>query len=180
MLDPVTIRMTQDDEIDAALLAHSKALCFSAFGDRFDESDWKHTFGGIRVLLFEDAELIGHAAIVPRCIHINDEEFNTGYVEGVAIRTEKRRLGIGSKIMQGVANPLAEEFDFGVLSTAHPTFYARLGWDHWAGPSFVLKGTDLVRTPEGDAGLMVLRNQTLAGLSLTESITCHERDGDDW
>lgn len=47
-------------------------------------------------------------------------------------------------------------------------------------PSFVLKGTNLVRTPNEDHGLIVLRNAKLAGLSLTESITCHERDGHDW
>jgi aminoglycoside 2'-N-acetyltransferase I len=180
MLDPVTIRINRDEEIDADLLAKSKMLCFSSFGNRFKASDWEHTLGGTRVLLFEGAELLGHAAIVPRCIHINDEEFNVGYVEGVAIRTGKQRVGSGTKIMQEVATHLFDQFDLGVLYTLHPTFYTRLGWEHWAGPSFVLQRTNLVRTPDDDTGLMVLRPAKLAGLSLTESITCHERDGDDW
>ncbi len=180
MLDPVTIKVIRDEEIDADLLADSRMVCFSAFGHRFDETDWEHTFGGLRILLLRGAELIGHAAIVPRCIHIKDKEINAGYVEGVAVQTERQRQGLGSKIMKEVANQLSSKFDLGVLSTTHPSLYARLGWELWAGPSYVLKGTNLVRTPDEDHGLMVLRSPTLVGLASTESITCHERDGDDW
>ena len=182
MLDPITIRMFQDREIDFDLLADSKTLCFSAFGNNFNETDWQHTFGGIRVLLFQGAQLMGHAAVVPRCIHIDNEEVNAGYVEAVAVRTERQRQGIGSKVMQDVANSLFDEFDLGVLSTGKHSFYARFGWELWAGPTFVLKATDGVRTPDENfgGGLMVLRDSTFASLSLTESITCHERDGDNW
>jgi aminoglycoside 2'-N-acetyltransferase I len=182
MLDPITIKVIEDREIDADLLAESKTLCFSAFGDSFNESDWKHTFGGIRVLLFQGAQLLGHAAIVPRCIHIENEEIDAGYVEAVAVRLEQQRQGLGSKVMREVADALFDEFDLGVLSTGKHSFYARFGWELWAGPTFVLKATGQVRTLDENfgGGLMVLRDSRFASLSLTESITCHERDGDNW
>ena len=174
--------MIQDRKIDAGLLADSKSLCFSAFGNRFNETDWQHTFGGIRFLLFQGTELMGHAAVVPRCIHIDNEIINAGYVEGVVVRTERQRQGIGSKVMQEVTNFIFDEFGFGGLSTGKHSFYARFGWELWPGPTFVLKGTDQVRTPEENfgGGLMVLRDSKFASLSLTESIACHERDGDNW
>jgi aminoglycoside 2'-N-acetyltransferase I len=182
MGDPITIRKMQDREIDAYLLADAKSLCFSAFGSRFHETDWQHTFGGTRILLFEGAELRGHAAIVPRCIHINENEINVGYIEGVAVRTERQRLGLGSKIMHEIGSALFEEFSLGVLSTGKHTFYEQFGWELWTGPTCVLKGLDLIPTPDENfgGGLMVLRDSKFASLSLNESLTCHERDGDDW
>ena len=49
-----------------------------------------------------------------------------------------------------------------------------------AGPSFVLRAENIVRTPDEDGGLMVQRTPALASTSLTKVITCQELDGDDW
>jgi hypothetical protein len=66
------------------------------------------------------------------------------------------------------------------LSTSRQSFYARLGWERWRGPSYVRHGEQLIRTADEDAGLMVLRAGASAGPALTASITCDARRGDDW
>jgi hypothetical protein len=41
-------------------------------------------------------------------------------------------------------------------------------------------GDDLVRTPDEDAGIMVLRFGPSAGVDLAAPISCEARTGDDW
>ena len=70
--------------------------------------------------------------------------------------------------------------DLGALSTGSPGFYGRLGWERWRGPTYVRRGDDLVRTPDEDAGIMVLRFGPSAGVDLAAPISSEARAGDDW
>jgi aminoglycoside 2'-N-acetyltransferase I len=80
------------------------------------------------------------------------------------------------------ANAILERdgFEVGVLSTSRRSFYSRLGWEPWQGPSFVRYADGLVRTPDEDDGLMVLRVSATPALDPTWPITCDARSGDDW
>lgn len=71
-------------------------------------------------------------------------------------------------------------FDLGVLSTEHHSFYERLGWERWQGPTFVIRNRKRTRTPDEDDGIMVLRFGPGAELSLRDPIACWSRRGDDW
>jgi hypothetical protein len=82
--------------------------------------------------------------------------------------------------MTEVNEIVRSQFAFGVLSTSRQTFYARLGWEPWQGPSYVQDGPRLIRTLDEDSGLMVLRFGPTADLDRTASITCETRPGDDW
>ncbi|MFZ0322825.1 MAG: GNAT family N-acetyltransferase [Actinomycetes bacterium] len=190
--DGVEAVVLDDGDVDPRLRHAVRALCFSAFGARFSDDDWDHTCGGVRCLLLDrpdgtdatDAtdgvEVIGHAAVVLRRIQGGDRVFDTGYVEGVAVRPGRQRRGLGTRLMTLVTEQVQEHFELGALSTGRHSFYSSVGWERWAGPSFVRRGQDVTRTEDEDAGLMVLRFGPSAGVSLGSAITCESRSGDDW
>ena len=71
-------------------------------------------------------------------------------------------------------------FEMGALSTGRQDFYARIGWERWAGPSFVRQGAEEIRTEGDDGGLMVLRFGPSEGIDLAAPISCEHRNGDVW
>jgi aminoglycoside 2'-N-acetyltransferase I len=153
----------------------------AAFGGDFEEDDWHHTLGGKRVVVFDGSAPVAHAAVVPRLIHIGGRPFHAGYVEAVATRPDKQRLGLGGLVMRRATRLVRATYDLGALSTGAPIFYERFGWERWRGPTFVRQADrTLVRTPDEDDGVMVLRVGPAAGLDITLPIACEPRSGDAW
>jgi aminoglycoside 2'-N-acetyltransferase I len=169
-----------DADLDDEVRQASRALVFEAFGDRFTRDDWDHATGGWRIVLLDGSAVVAHAAVVPRRLMVGRSPVAAGYVEAVATRRELQGTGAGSAVMAAVAGVIGSEFELGALSTSRTSFYARLGWESWRGPSYVRNGSVVLRTAEEDAGLMVLRFGELADVDLTSSITCDSRAGDDW
>ncbi len=179
--DDITTTVVTDDEIDPGLLVAARGVCATTFGDRFSGDDWDHTFGGVRLLLFDEGLLVGHAAVVPRRIGFGELTLRAGYVEGVAVLPESQGRGLGSRLMRAANTVIGRDgAEVGVLSTSRRSFYERLGWEPWQGPSFVRRADALVRTPDEDDGLMVLRVSAAPALTSTWPITCDARPGDDW
>ncbi len=179
--DDITTTVVTDDEIDPGLLLAARGICDTTFGDSFSSDDWDHTLGGVRLLLFDEGLLVGHAAVVPRRVTFGELTLRAGYVEGVAVVPEAQGRGLGSRLMRAVDAILERGgSEVGVLSTSRRSFYARLGWEPWQGPSFVRYADALVRTPDEDDGLMVLRVDATPSLELAWPITCDARPGDDW
>ncbi|MGC9316986.1 MAG: GNAT family N-acetyltransferase [Armatimonadota bacterium] len=78
--------------------------------------------------------LVGHAGILPREIRWRDQRLRVGLIGGVCCRKELRGGGIGTLAMEDAARRMAElDLHFGVLWTASPGFYQRLGWRHAGG-----------------------------------------------
>lgn len=153
-----------------------RALLDAAFDD-FSEHDWQHCLGGLHVLLWDGAGLLGHAALVPRTLWCGDRELRVGYVEGVAVRADARRRGHGGALMAAVED--CRSYDLLALSAA-PTalrFYLGRGWQVWRGPTSVRAPSGVLRTPEDDGGVLVLRP---GELDLDAGLTCDWREGDVW
>ena len=163
-----------------ALLDEVRALLDTAFGNDFSDDDWAHTLGGWHAAVIEDGRLIAHAAVVTRTLWVDDQEFATGYVEGVATAPERQGEGLGSLVMSGANDIITATFELGALSTDRHRFYERLGWERWSGPTFVVDGAARRRTPEEDDGIMVLRFGPSEAIDLGAPIVCQARDGDDW
>ena len=158
-----------------------RALLDAAFDGDFSDDDWDHTQGGVHVLVTgEDDEVVGHAAVVPRTIMIGKDEFDAGYVDGVATAPGMQRNGIGTNAMNEVNQILETFFEIGVLSTSQHGFYERVGWERWQGPTFVRDGDARFRTHDEDDGIMVFRFGSSAGLDPTLPIMCENRAGDAW
>jgi len=161
-------------------LAEIRRLVVSAFEEDFSEEDWEHSLGGWHVVAFDNDVVIAHAAVVPRVVEVADRSFRTGYVEAVATDPARQHEGLGSSIMIEVARLVRGTFEMGALSTALHDFYARLGWERWQGPTYVRRGSQLVRTEAEDDGIMVLRFGRSKDVDVSAAISCEARTGDDW
>lgn len=146
----------------------------------FSDADWAHALGGIHVLLELDGEIVGHAAVVEREIHIGDRRLRTGYVESVATAPASQGSGLGTVVMEEVGRHIRDTFEFGALGTGAHHFYERLGWTRWAGSTFVRAPGGLQATPGEDGNVMVLRTPSTPPLDLRAPITCDWRAGDVW
>ena len=71
-------------ELDAATLTAARALLYDVFDDMTDH-DWEHALGGVHALVWEGADLIGHASVIQRRLLNGGLALRTGYVEGVGV-----------------------------------------------------------------------------------------------
>ncbi len=164
----------------ASLLRQVRDLLESAFAGEFSGDDWEHTLGGWHVVVVDAGAVVAHAAVVGRTLEVDGRSFRTGYVEGVATTPGRHGQGLGSLAMSAATDVVRREFELGALSTGRHSFYERLGWQRWRGPTFVRHGRQLIRTPDEDDGVMVLRFGRSHDVDLNGSISCDARAGDDW
>ena len=175
------LRVLADDNTPTELLEAVRELTFAAFDGRFDEHDWEHTYGGHRVVVFDGTVPVAAAAVVRRELVVGEATYSVGYVEGVATAPGRDGQGLGSEVMATVGDLVRNRYELGALSTSRHTFYERLGWERWRGPTYVRHDDGrLERTPDDDGGVLVLRCATTEELDLTASLSCEPRAGDDW
>lgn len=89
-----------------------RALMELAFGDdeeeRFEDADWEHAIGGAYVVLDLDGEIVAHAAVVERELHVAGRPLRTGYVEAVATAPDRQGEGHGTRVMAEIGAIIAE------------------------------------------------------------------------
>jgi aminoglycoside 2'-N-acetyltransferase I len=165
-------------------VAAIRDLLEAAFGpdeeERFTEDDWQHAVGGVHFVLDLDGEIVAHASVVERELHVDGRPLRTGYVEAVATAPRRQGKGYGSLVMADVAAYIEERFELGALGTGSQHFYERLGWRTWRGPSFVRTAIGPQRTPDDDGSILVLATPSSPALDVTASISCEFRAGDVW
>lgn len=157
-----------------------RQLLDRAFEGAFTDTDWEHTLGGHHVMLFENEELIAHASVVARNIEVADRSFHTGYLEGVATHPAHQGRGYGAQVVTTANGLVRQGYELGVLSTDRHSFYLRLDWERWQGPTYARDGSRRLRTADDDGGVMVLRFGPSATVDVTTAITCEARPGDYW
>lgn len=157
-----------------------RELLEGVFGDEFEESDWEHCLGGMHVLAYDGGSLIGHAAVVMRRMLHGARALRCGYVEGVAVRGDRQRGGVGRALMEEVARIVTGAYDLGALGTTDEgrRLYEQAGWERWRGPLRALTPDGVVDTPDEAGGVYVLC--AAAPLDLDAPLTCDWRDGDVW
>jgi aminoglycoside 2'-N-acetyltransferase I len=160
-----------------------RELVWAAFPtgeEGFSEDDWEHSLGGTHFVLELDGEIVAHASVVERELHIDGRPLRTGYVEAVATAPDRQGRGLGSVVMGDVTSYIRETFELGALGTGRVSFYERLGWLVWKGPSSVRTADGLRRTPEDDGYILVLPTPASPPLDLTAPTSCDWRPGDVW
>lgn len=183
--DRLRLRRLASSELTAAEVRAIRALMEVAFGsegeeERFSEDDWQHALGGVHFVLELDGEIVAHAAVVERRLFVAGQPLRAGYVEAVATSPDHQGAGLGSIVMTDVTEYIREGFELGGLGTGRQSFYGRLGWRIWTGPSAVRTLDGERRTPVDDGYIMVLETPTSPPLDLAAPISCEERPGDDW
>ena len=176
----IEVHTAHTSELDIATLKAIRVLLHEAYEGDMSDHDWDHTLGGMHALVWEAGVLVGHGAVVQRRLLHGGRALRTGYVEGVAVRADRRGLGYGAAVMDVLESVLRAAYDVGALSASEDglTFYAARGWQVWRGPSSVLTPTGVERTDDEDGGIFVL--PVGVPLDLTGGLTCDWRDGDVW
>ena len=109
----VEVVVAEDDGWDRELLAAVRAMTFAAFTGRFDEHDWEHTFGGVRVVALADGVPVAAGAVVPRTLLVGEREVTVGYVEGVATAPDRQGSGLGTAVMRAVGEVVRDRYELG-------------------------------------------------------------------
>lgn len=143
-------------------------LCTDAF--EVDYSPFLKSFGQCTHLLgFLGSELISHALWLPRPLSIAGTWLsNAAYIEAMATKEGYEGRGYGSAVMRRVHEEI-RSYEIAALSTSVPEWYERLGWKRWRGPRLILRGAEIIPTPDDDVmvyapsgGVTHDVNQTLA------------------
>ncbi len=178
------LRSLSTDELTQDEIAVIRELLIDAFGadeeERFEEDDWQHAIGGMHFLAEVEGEIVAHASVVEREIHVHDRPLRTGYVEAVATAPPHQGKGIGTRVMRDVGSYIGSRFQLGVLGTGSQGFYERLGWRTWRGPSAVRMSDGLRATPDDDGYILVLTTPFSPALDPDAAISCEWRPGDVW
>jgi aminoglycoside 2'-N-acetyltransferase I len=110
-------------DLDAATLTAARALLYDVFDDMTDQ-DWEHALGGMHALVWEGAELVGHASVIQRRLLNGGRALRTGYVEGVGVRADRRGRGYGAAMMDALERVVRGAYELGALAGtvlgAHP------------------------------------------------------------
>jgi aminoglycoside 2'-N-acetyltransferase I len=167
-------------QLDAAVLRAGRDLLQDVFAGELTDDDWEHCLGGLHALLWEDGELIGHAALIQRRLLHGGRSLRTGYVEGVGVRADRRRRGHGATVMEALEQVARRAYDVAALGATDEAtaFYESRGWRLWRGPTSALTPDGVVRTEEEDDCIYVL--PLSAPLDLHGALTCDWRNGDAW
>jgi aminoglycoside 2'-N-acetyltransferase I len=174
------ISLAHTADLDAPTLRAARALLDDVFGEEMTDHDWEHALGGIHALVWEERQLIGHASVVQRRLLHNGRALRAGYVEGVGVRSERRRRGHGAAMMRALERVISGAYELGGLGSSDQArdFYVSLGWKQWLGPTSALTPSGVLRTPDEDGWVYVLPLN--APLDLDKELTCDWRDGDVW
>ncbi|MGH2870411.1 MAG: GNAT family N-acetyltransferase [Solirubrobacteraceae bacterium] len=174
------LQVAHTADLDPSILAAARNLLYGVFGDEMTDHDWEHVLGGVHAIVWEAGELVGHGSVVPRQLLHGGRALHTGYVEGVAVRADRRRRGLGATVMEALERVVRQAYELGALGAteAGAEFYAARGWELWRGATWALTPTGRIRTEDEDDCVFVL--PVSAALELSGELTCDWRDGDSW
>ncbi|MFD6419020.1 GNAT family N-acetyltransferase [Streptomyces sp. NPDC060194] len=144
------LRTVHTADLEPAERAALRAFLEECFDGRFDAEDWDHTLGGLHVLAHDQGELVAHGSVVQRRVVHEGRAYRAGYVEGVAVRADRRRRGYGGRVMAALERIVDRAYDFGALSAsdAGAPLYTGRGWSVWPGRLAALGPQGLVPLPE--------------------------------
>jgi aminoglycoside 2'-N-acetyltransferase I len=173
------LRVAHSADLEEDTRRTARALLDDVFDDMTDE-DWEHALGGMHALVWEGAELIGHASVIQRRLLYGGRAWRTGYVEAVAVRADRRRSGHGAAMMNEVERIIRGAYEVGALGStdAGAPFYAARGWLRWRGRCSALTPAGILRTAGEEGSIYVL--PVTGPLNVSRELTCDWREGDAW
>jgi aminoglycoside 2'-N-acetyltransferase I len=182
--DRTRLRRLRTTELTPDEVTAIRDVLWTAFGtdedERFGEHDWQHALGGMHFVLDLDGVIVGHASVVERELQVDGRALRTGYVEAMGVAPDRQNAGFGSRVMTDVNAWIRDCFELGALGTGRHTFYERLGWRTWTGPTSVRTVDGSQRTPDEDGFILVLETPSSPPLDLGAAISCEWRAGDVW
>jgi aminoglycoside 2'-N-acetyltransferase I len=179
MPDVTELRTAHTADLGPGLVAAVRDLMDAVF-DGVSDDTFDNALGGAHALILEDGELIAHGSVVQRRMLYDGRALRTGYVEGVAVRADRRRRGHGDAVMAELERVIRSAYHLGALgaSPLGSHLYAARGWRLWQGPSSALTPEGIRPTADHDGAIWVL--PVSLPLDLTTNLTCDYRPAALW
>jgi aminoglycoside 2'-N-acetyltransferase I len=173
------LRTAHTADLGSAEKAAIRRLMDAAFGDVSDDT-FDNVLGGMHALVLEDGELIGHGSVVQRRLLHVGRALRTGYIEGVAVRADRRRQGHGALLMAALERVVRSAYQLGALGASPDgsRLYASRGWQLWRGPSSAMTPDGIRRTADTDGIIYVL--PVSVPVDVSGQLTCDWRPGALW
>ncbi|MFG2878056.1 GNAT family N-acetyltransferase [Streptomyces sp. NPDC048337] len=173
-------RLAHTAQLDAGTLKEIRALLDAAFEGDFGEEDFEHALGGMHALVREGGELVAHGSVVQRRVVHQGRALRVGYVEGVAVRADLRRRGIGGDVMGELETIIRRAYVLGALSASDQgaALYIGRGWSVWPGTIGALSPAGPVRLPEEEGSTYVWAPPGGIRLDPSGRLDFDWRDGD--
>src|SRR5271169_6047505 len=111
------LRTAHTADLDTSTRAAIRSLMGAAFGAVSDEP-FENVLGGVHALVIEEGELVGHASVVQRRLLHGGRALRTGYIEGVAVRGDRRRQGHGAAMMSALERVVRSGYQLGALGAS--------------------------------------------------------------
>ncbi|WP_445165440.1 GNAT family N-acetyltransferase [Mycolicibacterium sp. Dal123E01] len=180
----VEVLIAEPGELGADRLEAAEALVRAAFGSAFRSHDWLHAVDGVHIVLVDDDQsLVGFASVVARTLRHNEILFDTGYVEGVAVRADQQGRGLGRVVMDRAECIINTRHQLGALNAVETAgaFYAGRGWRPWTGHTQAAGPTGIVDTYDNADRIYLFSTQEHAEpLDAATALICDWRLGDLW
>ncbi|MEV0985757.1 GNAT family N-acetyltransferase [Streptomyces sp. NPDC049949] len=138
-------------------LRELRELLDLAFDGDFSDEDFEHALGGMHALAREGGELVAHGSVVQRRVLHGGRALRTGYVEAVAVRADRRRRGLGGRVMDALEGVIERAYVLGALSASADgaRLYEGRGWAAWGGRIGALSPAGPVRLPDEEGSTYV-------------------------
>ncbi|MCS0636642.1 GNAT family N-acetyltransferase [Streptomyces sp. LP05-1] len=131
-----TLRTAHTFELDPGTLDAVRAMLTRAFDGDFGDEDWEHGLGGVHAYAVDSqGGIVAHGSVVMRRVVHRGRAHRVGYVEAVAVRADRRRQGLGGRIMAALEEVVDGAYEFGALSASDEgaALYRARGWQLWNG-----------------------------------------------
>ncbi|MEU8779551.1 GNAT family N-acetyltransferase [Streptomyces sp. NPDC048606] len=176
----VNVVLRHTGELGRGELGAVRALLDAAFEGDFGDEDFEHALGGMHALVYEGGEPVAHGSVVQRRVLHRGRALRTGYVEGVAVRADRRRRGIAGAVMASLEGVIGRAYVLGALSAseAGAALYAGRGWRPHPGPIGVLGPGGPERLPEEEGSTWVWTPPGGVPLDPAGRLDFDWRDGD--
>ena len=173
------LRTAHTADLAAAELAAIRSLMDAAF-DGVSDDTFDNTLGGVHALILSGGELIGHGSVVQRRMLHAGRSLRTGYIEGVAVRADRRRQGHGARLMEALERVVRSAYQLGALGASPDgaRLYASRGWQLWRGPSSAMTPDGIRPTPGAEEFIYVL--PVSVPVDMSGELTCDFRPASLW
>ena len=175
----IELQTAHTADLDSGMRSAVRRLLDEVFGGISDDT-FDNALGGVHTLVIEEGELVGHGSVVQRRVLHAGRALRTGYVEGVAVRGDRRRRGHGAAMMSALERVVRSAYQLGALgaSIEGGRLYASRGWQLWQGPSSAFTPEGIRRTADKDGHIYVL--PVSVPVDLAGELVCDWRPGALW
>ncbi|RST16107.1 GNAT family N-acetyltransferase [Streptomyces sp. WAC05374] len=130
-----SLHLAHTYQLSHSALAAIRTMLNAAFDGDFAEEDWDHGLGGVHAFVEDEHGVAAHGSVIMRRVAHAGRSYRVGYVEAVAVRADRRRQGLGGRVMAALEEVVDGAYAFGALSASDDgaELYRARGWQLWNG-----------------------------------------------